>query len=148
MIRYRPRVHFLGTRTPDALQPLYRAAIAAVSPSLCYETFGIVLLEAFREGTPVIARDLGPLPEIVRESGGGLLFSSDDELADAIARLAEDAPLRDKLGRAGCDALRARWVESIVLRDYFALIRKVAERRGRQRVVDVLDRDEAAGEKR
>ncbi|HEU0221820.1 MAG TPA: hypothetical protein VFR34_06355, partial [Paracoccaceae bacterium] len=33
-------------------------------PSRCYEVFPMVVLEAFREGTPIVARDLGPYPEI------------------------------------------------------------------------------------
>ena len=46
-------------------------SIPTIVPSVCYETFGIVLIEAFRQGSPVIARRLGPFPEIVERSGGG-----------------------------------------------------------------------------
>ena len=64
-----PRVHFLGRREPEAIRPLYRDALATLVPSQCYETFGIVILESFRESTPVIARRLGPLPCNVRVKG-------------------------------------------------------------------------------
>jgi glycosyltransferase involved in cell wall biosynthesis len=130
-----PRVRFLGARTPEQLRALYQGALAVLAPSVCYETFGIILLEAFREGVPVIARALGPFTEIVRESGGGLLFETPGELAEALARLAADAPLRRKLGEAGHAALRARWTESVVLRQYFEIIRRVAEQRGLRDVV-------------
>jgi glycosyltransferase involved in cell wall biosynthesis len=133
----RPRVRFLGPRSPEQLRALYRRALGVVVPSVCYETFGIILLEAFREGTPVVARALGPLPEIVRESGGGIVFETGEQLGAALRRLAEDAPLRRKLGLAGREALEERWTESAVLPRYFKLIRRVAERRG---LVDVAER--------
>ncbi len=123
----RPRVRFLGARSPEELRSLYRDALAVVVPSVCYETFGIILLEAFREGTPVVARRLGPFTEIVQSSGGGLLFETAPELVEALGRLAGDARLREKLGRAGRQALAERWTESVVLEKYFGLIRRIAE---------------------
>ena len=80
-----------------------------VVPSVCYETFGITLLEAFRERTPVLARDLGPFGEIVRGSGGGLLFETSEELGSGLRRLARDASLRAELAESGHRALRERW---------------------------------------
>jgi glycosyltransferase involved in cell wall biosynthesis len=125
----RPRVRFLGTRTPEQLRSLYREALAVVVPSVCYETFGIILLEAFREGTPVIARRLGPFTEIVESSGGGLLFENEDELRRGIALLASDPAQRRALGEAGHRALLARWTESVVLKKYFGVIAREAEKK-------------------
>ena len=50
------------------------SAVAVAIPSRSYETFGYVALEAFSVGTPVVARRVGALPEIVEESGGGIGF--------------------------------------------------------------------------
>jgi glycosyltransferase involved in cell wall biosynthesis len=136
-----PRVRFLGQRTPEQLRQLYRNALAAVVPSVCYETFCIILLEAFRDHTAVIARSLGPLTEIVEKSGGGLLFETEDELRDALHRLAEDGPLRERLAEAGHTALRERWVESVVMRQYLDLVRRVAREKG---MSDTLRRLDAA----
>ncbi|MFQ5697632.1 MAG: glycosyltransferase family 4 protein [Myxococcota bacterium] len=133
------RVRFLGPRTPSELRALYRRALAVVVPSVCYETFGIILLEAFREGTPVLARALGPFTEIVEGSGGGLLFASDAELGRGLRQLAADPALRERLGESGRRALLERWTESVVLRQLFALIRRVAEARGLTRVLRKLD---------
>jgi glycosyltransferase involved in cell wall biosynthesis len=124
-----PRVRFLGARTPEELRTLYREALAVIVPSVCYETFGIILLEAFREGTPVLARRLGPFPEIVESSGGGLLFESDDELREGIERLETDPTLRETLGRAGLRALEERWTETVVMEKYFDLIVRAAEKK-------------------
>ena len=60
-----PRVRFLGRVEPDRVRRLLREARALVVPSAGFEVFPLVLLEAFREGTPVIARRLGPFPEVV-----------------------------------------------------------------------------------
>jgi glycosyltransferase involved in cell wall biosynthesis len=138
-----PRVRFLGLRSPEELRQLYRNALAVIVPSICYETFGIILLEAFRDSTPVIARKLGPFPEIVESSGGGLLFETGAELGAAIQQLAGDPELRSRLGQQGHHALLTRWTESAVLPQYFQLIAQVAEQRGDHRVIEMLP--EAAG---
>src|SRR5260370_23565124 len=83
---------------------LYRRAIAVVVPSICYETFGIIIIEAFSVKTPVIVNNLGALPEVVEDSGGGLIYSGPDELAAAMDRLANESGLRRKLGVTGPDA--------------------------------------------
>lgn len=133
-----PRVRFLGRRSPEQLRALYRGALAVVVPSICYETFGIILLEAFREEVPVIARALGPFTEIVRESGGGLLFETPQELKAALVQLATDAALRKRLAASGHEALRAHYTESVVLRQYFEIIRRVATRRGLRDTLEAL----------
>jgi glycosyltransferase involved in cell wall biosynthesis len=134
----RPKVRFLGARTPESLRPLYAGALALVAPSRCFEVFPTVLLEAFREGLPVVARRLGPYPELIEQSGGGLLFDSPQELGRILRRLADDAPLRRRLGESGRRAFRARWSESVVLGRYFDVIRRVAMAKGRTALVERL----------
>lgn len=108
-------VRFLGRVANDDLPRYYEHAVAAIMPSLGYETFGIVLIEAFRHGTPVIARRIGPFPEIVEQSGGGMLFSGDDELRAAMASLQGDPARRRALGTSGYAACRERWSEDVVV---------------------------------
>src|SRR5215208_4707340 len=94
-------VHFEGRLDAARVAALFRGARAVVVPSLVYETFGYVVLEAFAERTPVVVRDLGALPELVAESRGGLVFDSPDGLVEALARRASDDPLRRALGENG-----------------------------------------------
>jgi glycosyltransferase involved in cell wall biosynthesis len=131
-------VHFLGRLAPEALTAYYRHALASLVPSVCYETFGIVLIEAFQQGTPVIARRVGPFPEIIERSGAGALFSTETELEAAIRRFQLDAPYRQRLSRAGQDAVRAHWTEAVVIPEYLALVRRAAQRKGHGRVADLL----------
>jgi glycosyltransferase involved in cell wall biosynthesis len=115
-------VRFLGPLHPSALPPLYAGAIALVVPTIAFEAFGIVVLEAFAQRTPVIVRDLGALPEPVRESGGGLVYRSEEELGEAMERLQGDSELRAELGARGHAAWLERWSEQPHVDGYFAAI--------------------------
>ena len=139
-----PNVKFLGRIPPEELRRYYQHAIALIVPSECYETFGIVLIEAFRQGTPVIARRLGPFPEIVEASGGGELFSNRDELLAAMTRLSQDGAHRSALAAAGYRAYRERWSESVVVPKYLDIIRRAALRKGDVRTASLLASSEAA----
>jgi glycosyltransferase involved in cell wall biosynthesis len=115
-------VHFAGRVPNEALRAYYEHAIAAIMPSLGYETFGIVLIEAFRYGTPVIARRIGPFPEIVDVAGGGLLFETDDELLDAMRTLQEGPARRAAFAGSAYRACRERWSEDVVIGRFLGLV--------------------------
>jgi glycosyltransferase involved in cell wall biosynthesis len=123
-------IRFLGYQTPERLRALYRGARALITPSICYEVFPLVVLEAFQQGIPIIARRLGPYPEIVEASGGGLLFSDRRELEDAIRSLMFDPLGRAAMAQAAQRAFRTKWSESVALTAYLDLIRSLAARRG------------------
>ena len=124
-----PHVHYLGFLHPSALRELYAGALAVLLPSLGYETFGVVALEAFAEGTPVIARDRGALSEVVAASGGGLTYRSDDDLVAAMDRLRCDEELQRSLATRGQQALRERWSEEAHVGQYFEAIETARARR-------------------
>jgi len=122
LARDNPRVHFLGRLPWDRLGPYYRHAIALIAPSTCFETFGLILIEAFSHSTPVIARRLGPFPEIVSQSGGGALFDTPDDLLGAMGTLQRDPEQRRRMGIAGFNGYRARWCESVVIPRYLEMV--------------------------
>jgi glycosyltransferase involved in cell wall biosynthesis len=134
----KPRVKFLGRLAVDALARYYRGAIALIVPTLGYETFGIILIEAFRHGTPVIARRIGPFPEVLR-SGGGELFSSMEELAAVLERFERDENLRSRLAREARASFESHWREDVVIDAYLDLLRKTARAKGDARVVAALE---------
>ena len=137
-------VRFVGRVAPDDLSRYYQHAIATIVPSVCYETFGIVLIEAFRQGSPVIARRLGPFPEIVERSGGGELFQTTEELVQAMERIQDDPTHRARLARAGYRGYVERWSESAVIPQYLDIVRRAAARRGRRAVLEALPEAEVA----
>ena len=124
-----PHVHFLGRQHPAELRRLYRGAIALLVPGLVYETFGFITLEALGQSTPVIARNLGAVAEVVRDTGGGLTFTTEDELLAAMTRLQSDRATRDELGSRGHAAYRQRYSEDSHLAAYHAAIDEAAARR-------------------
>lgn len=134
------RVRFLGSLRDEELRYYYTSTLAVILPSICFEVFPMVVLEAFRDGAPVIARRLGPFPEILERSGGGLLFETRAELRAALAHLADDEYLRAKLGRAGRQAFRQDWSENAFFERYFSIIRELAGERDHRRVLETLDR--------
>jgi glycosyltransferase involved in cell wall biosynthesis len=133
------RVRFLGRVPSDELARWYRHALALVVPSVCFETFGIILIEAFSHGTPVIARRLGPFPEVVEKARAGELFSTVEELLAAMKKLENDPAVREEYGRRGWRAYLDHWCESAVVPRYLAVVRRAAERKGRRDVLAKLE---------
>lgn len=133
-----PRVRFLGRVPGDELARWYRHAVALLVPSLCYETFGIILLESWRQLTPVIARRLGPFPELVEQAGGGELFETEAELRAAMSRLIGSPGRRDELAAAGHRAVARYWSEHAVVPRFLSLVRDAAVRRQDARVMATL----------
>lgn len=134
-----PRVKFVGRQPPEAITAYYRHAQALVVPSVCYETFGIILIEAFRAGTPVIAREIGPFPEIVRRCGGGLLYNDRQSLVDGMDSLLNDPQRRLELARNARQGFEMYWSEDAVMDAYYGLLRGVALARGRTGLLAALE---------
>jgi glycosyltransferase involved in cell wall biosynthesis len=124
-----PHIRFLGRVPSTLLDRYYRHAIALIVPSVGFETFGIVLIEAFRQGTPVIARRLGPFPETVRAAGAGELFESTAELVRSLERLQTDRSYRSALGAAAREAFATEWAESAVIPRYLEVVGKAMRHR-------------------
>jgi glycosyltransferase involved in cell wall biosynthesis len=122
-----PRIVFLGALPPSALGALNYHALACIVPSITYETFGLTSVEAFARKTPAIVRDLGALPEVVRESGGGFVYSTDEELLEAMGSLARSPALRAELGEKGYSAFLRLWTREAHLSMYFDFLKRAAE---------------------
>ncbi len=122
-------IRFLGRTSRAQLEALYRDAIATVVPSLCYETFGIIVAESFCASTPVVVFAQSSLEEIVSTHGGGLMYRTPDELRDALQRLSVDRALRDELGRQGRAAYDAEFGEAPFLTHYLAVVHELLAQR-------------------
>ena len=96
------RVRFVGRVEHSQALALFAGCLFFVLPSR-HEPFGLVNLEAMAAGKAVIASRVGGVPEIVVDGETGLLVPAEDvsALAGALARLAGDPGLRDRLGAAG-----------------------------------------------
>ncbi len=98
------RVHLMPPLKADSgeLADAYAAASVFVLPSL-HEPFGIVVLEAWAAGKPVVAARVGGLAEFVEDGCDGLLFSHDEEdgMFLAIKAVLDDRNLACRLAKAG-----------------------------------------------
>lgn len=121
-----PRIKFLGLLSQRELGTLYFHALACVVPSITYETFGIICVEAFAHKTPVIVRDLGALPEVIEDSGGGFVYRTDEELRSAMNRIAALSALRCELGEKGYHAFMRRWSKEAHMELYFDFLQNIA----------------------
>jgi glycosyltransferase involved in cell wall biosynthesis len=124
-----PRIKFFGPLPQRDLGALYYHALACIVPSITYETFGMISVEAFARKTPVIVRDLGALPEVVADSGGGFVYRTDEELLQAMERFADSPAVRNELGQKGYDAFIRNWCREAHLRKYFDYLNGSAERK-------------------
>lgn len=123
-----PRIKFLGRLRSDELERYYAHALATIVPSVGYETFGFVVIEAFRRGSPVLARRVGPLPELVDQCGGGATFETAAELLVALRRMQYDPAWRRSLAARAREGFEQRWSESAVVPRYFDLIERLSSR--------------------
>jgi len=111
-------VEFLGFRMGEELKALYQHATAVLLPSRVHENFPLISLEAMAAGKPLIASDVGGVPEVVEDRITGLLVAPTDVAgwAEAIMRIAYDDGFREQLSRAA----RASIEQKYRLDDHFA----------------------------
>ncbi len=109
------------------LASAYREARALVLPS-DYEAFGLVLLEALAQGTPVVASRVGGIPEVIDDGRTGVLVppGSTPALEEALRRLWEDPALGRRLGEAGRATVVPRYSWEAVAGDIDRIYREVA----------------------
>jgi glycosyltransferase involved in cell wall biosynthesis len=118
-----PNVHFEGLLGGQGLAKLFHGARAVVVPSLFPETFGYVVLEAYAVRTPVVVHTGGgALSETGVLSGGGLGYSTDAEMLQALRRIVHDDELREELAHRGFGMRTGEWSETAHLDKYFGLI--------------------------
>jgi len=71
-------IRFLGQLAGAAAQAEIACARLLVLPSEWFETFGMVVGEAFAFGTPAAVSNIGPLPSIVQQGENGVVFTPGD----------------------------------------------------------------------
>lgn len=114
-------ITFTGFVERDAMGELWQRAACSVVPSIWKEPFGMVVLESWAQGRPVVAHRIGALEEIIDEGVNGLLSPSHDieALGHAILRLLHDSELCANLGASGAltlhrDYSRTIWQDRIL----------------------------------
>ena len=105
------RVDFLGWQSMEELNDLYRWCDMVVVPSVWPEPFGLVGLEAFSHGKPVVGFDVGGIPEWLDHEHTGLLVPVGDVegLTQAMEKLLCDPELCARMGESGRAEINGRF---------------------------------------
>jgi glycosyltransferase involved in cell wall biosynthesis len=110
-----PQIEYVGEIGEGEKDELLGNAFALVFPIDWPEPFGLVMIEAFACGTPVIAYRRGSVPEVVDEGVTGFIVEALDDAVQAAERIAT-------LDRARCRrAFEERFTASRMARDYLAV---------------------------
>ncbi len=75
------RMHFHGFISFEHISKLVSRADVVVVPSLCYENSPTVIYESFQVGVPVIASNIGGIPELIKEGENGWLVEPGNQEA-------------------------------------------------------------------
>lgn len=126
-------LRFLGLVSDEELVEIYRAADVSVVPSVALEGFGLAALESLACGTPVVATDVGGLPEALAQLRPRCVVPAGDHAAMA-ARLA--APLPD---RTACRAVAENYTWERAIERHRAVYEPAASEVGRPLRLVYLD---------
>ena len=102
------RITFHGFVPEEELVLLYKKAHITVVPSIWYETFGRIIIESFKYGTPVVGSNIGGIPEIIENGYNGLLFEPGNigELKDTLESLIENPSELRRLSEGAFESVK------------------------------------------
>lgn len=98
-------------------------------PSVYREAKGLYVLEAMAAGVPVVQPAHGSFPELIKASGGGVLYDPTEPEAapGVIGHLMDDAILRAELGAAGREAVRTKFTAEIMAESTWQVYERLCE---------------------
>ena len=114
-----PLIEFVGEVDDAAKRDLLKDARALLFPIDWPEPFGLAMVEALACGTPVIARPLGSVPELIEEGRTGFMCWTVDEMIRACERI-------DTIDRRACRvAAETRFSHRVMAEAYLAVYRSL-----------------------
>jgi trehalose synthase len=114
-------LHDVGNLEVNAFQ---RASSVVVQKSL-REGFGLVVSEALWKGIPVVGGDTGGIRLQIEDGKTGYLVSSVEECAERVLRLLGNPRLRARMGRAGREHVRRRFLTTRELEDQVGMLARL-----------------------
>ena len=116
----------LGYVHYDDVPAVYRRADLFASPTYS-EGFSNTILEAMAAGLPIVSCHAVGVVDCLRDGENGLLVQPGDihSLADALARLLDDAPLRRRLAECACEEVHRLYSWPVVARQIAGVYARV-----------------------
>ena len=101
------KIHFPGSQPPESISDWLNAADIFVLPSLS-EGRPNVILEALACGTPILATEVGGIPELIKDGENGCLIppGKSDVLAEKIVSILNDKKVCEKFSKAGPETIQ------------------------------------------
>jgi glycosyltransferase involved in cell wall biosynthesis len=102
-------IRFWGRVANQEVESVFRETDVLVLPSIWPENQPVSITEAMATRTPVIASDIGGIPELVEDGAHGYLFPAGDAtaLADRMRRFLDDSSLINRLGAYGFERIHS-----------------------------------------
>jgi len=113
-----PNIKYVGFQKPLELNRLIKNSLLVISPSILWETFGLIALEAIANGKPFIGFSGLAFSEIIKNNHSGFLVENEEEMEEKIKLLVQDEGLRILFGR---NALQDS--QKFQLEDYYQKIK-------------------------
>ena len=117
-------ISYIGSLTNEEVIDELLKAQALIFPSVCYEAFGLVNIEAFSNGTPVLASKIGAPESLIIDGYNGFHFESGnvDSLKEVVYRFNTLSTIQKKqMGINAFDNYKSQYSPELQL-DYFESI--------------------------
>jgi glycosyltransferase involved in cell wall biosynthesis len=123
------QIKFMGAIPSNELMTLYKNALATILPCNWFENFPRSVLESLSMGTPVIASDIGGIPEMVIHHETGLLVEPGniDALASALSYSIKNPQKLKQLGIQGHETVKACFNENEYLKNTINTYEKILQ---------------------
>lgn len=122
-------VRFLGQISAEQAQAEIANARLQILPSEWFETFGLVVVEAFAHGTPAAVSNIGPLPSIVEHGKSGIVFqpANPQSLLQEVRSTWETPGLLERLGKGARAEFESKYTEEANYATLMEIYRKAIE---------------------
>ncbi|HEX3871612.1 MAG TPA: glycosyltransferase family 4 protein, partial [Pirellulales bacterium] len=123
------RVEYHGELSREAKIAFMQGLDVMSVPTTYREAKGLSILEALANAVPVVLPAHGAFPEMIEDTGGGLLCEPNDpaDLARALKQLVVDRSLVESHGRMGQDAIRDRYHSALMAERHHTLYEQVVD---------------------